>query len=358
MGFSTPTARATSSRNSSRTTAAPEIDVDVKRLRSKRCRRRLPRTRGLLHGLLLARRPQRAETRSVHRELCLPFKSQVPNELIPINPLGMDHHLLPRRPGVQMSIRVHAHTEEVAGGRTATSAQPRRATASFTARLSSSYGPHPNPPFSAFGTTGGLVKTQDIPKPILTDNIAHPTPQPVFGSGNSNFDNFANLRRPGQLSSAQLNDHEDAGILNSGGGHYTGVFAIHAVYSPGQLTLTLPAGATGLQTLFAPNTRAPNSACLEIGTAYTTGSGNNNTQVEVYVSISANQVDLTGGATYKWTTTLWTLMDELRLMGIPATHSLFRRADKITSSSVWRASFTTSRLSNGRRYTKAKGRSF
>jgi len=58
-----------------------------------------------------------------------------------------------------MSIRVHAQTEEVAGGRTATSAQPRRATASFTARLSSSYGPHPNPPFSAFGTTGAPLES-------------------------------------------------------------------------------------------------------------------------------------------------------------------------------------------------------
>ena len=53
-----------------------------------------------------------------------------------------------------MRIPVHAQTEEVAGGRSATSAQPRRATSSFIPRFSFSHGPHPNPSFSAFGTTG------------------------------------------------------------------------------------------------------------------------------------------------------------------------------------------------------------
>ncbi len=58
-----------------------------------------------------------------------------------------------------MRIRVHTQTEEVAGGRSATSAQPRRATAPITPRLSSSHGPHPNPPFSAIGTTGAPLKS-------------------------------------------------------------------------------------------------------------------------------------------------------------------------------------------------------
>jgi hypothetical protein len=58
-----------------------------------------------------------------------------------------------------MKIRVHTQTEEVAGGRSATSAQPRRATPSFTLRLSSSHGPRLNPPFSAFGTTGAPLES-------------------------------------------------------------------------------------------------------------------------------------------------------------------------------------------------------
>jgi hypothetical protein len=53
-----------------------------------------------------------------------------------------------------MTVRVHTQSEEVAGGRSATSAQPHRATSSFIPRLLSSHGPHPNPPFFAFGTTG------------------------------------------------------------------------------------------------------------------------------------------------------------------------------------------------------------
>jgi hypothetical protein len=53
-----------------------------------------------------------------------------------------------------MRIPVHTQTEEVAGGRSATSSQPRRATASVTARLSSSHTPHPNSRASAARTNG------------------------------------------------------------------------------------------------------------------------------------------------------------------------------------------------------------
>jgi hypothetical protein len=58
-----------------------------------------------------------------------------------------------------MRIRVHTQTEEVAGGRSATSAQPPRATASFTARLSSSHGPHSNSRVFAVGTTGAPLES-------------------------------------------------------------------------------------------------------------------------------------------------------------------------------------------------------
>jgi hypothetical protein len=52
-----------------------------------------------------------------------------------------------------MRIQLQTQTDEVAGGRSATSAQPQRATSPFIPRLSSSHAPHPNPPFFAFGTT-------------------------------------------------------------------------------------------------------------------------------------------------------------------------------------------------------------
>jgi hypothetical protein len=53
-----------------------------------------------------------------------------------------------------MRIPVHTQTEKVAGGRRATSAQPRRAPAGVTPRLCSSQRPHPNSRVSATGATG------------------------------------------------------------------------------------------------------------------------------------------------------------------------------------------------------------
>jgi len=53
-----------------------------------------------------------------------------------------------------MRIPVHAQTQEVAGGRRATSSQPRRATADLLPQLYSSARPHPNSRASATGTTG------------------------------------------------------------------------------------------------------------------------------------------------------------------------------------------------------------
>jgi hypothetical protein len=53
-----------------------------------------------------------------------------------------------------MRIPVLTHTEEVAGGRRATSAQPRRATAALLPRLSASQTPRPNPRVFATTTNG------------------------------------------------------------------------------------------------------------------------------------------------------------------------------------------------------------
>jgi len=53
-----------------------------------------------------------------------------------------------------MRIPVPTQTQEVAGGRRATSSQPRRATAALTPQLYSSARPHPNSRASATGTTG------------------------------------------------------------------------------------------------------------------------------------------------------------------------------------------------------------
>jgi hypothetical protein len=53
-----------------------------------------------------------------------------------------------------MRIPVLTNTEEVAGGRRATSAQPRRASAAPLPRLSSSQTPRPNSPVFATRTNG------------------------------------------------------------------------------------------------------------------------------------------------------------------------------------------------------------
>jgi len=53
-----------------------------------------------------------------------------------------------------MRTPVLTHTEEVAGGRRATSAQPRRASAALLPRLSASQTPRPNSRAFATGTNG------------------------------------------------------------------------------------------------------------------------------------------------------------------------------------------------------------
>jgi hypothetical protein len=77
-------------------------------------------------------------------------------------------------------------------------------------------------------------------------------------------------------------DHENAGVYTAGGGSYLGVEALHTVFETGNFDLPIPAGAQGAQTLYAPTTRPPNGACLEVGTAYTTLPGRTTT-VYVYV---------------------------------------------------------------------------
>src|SRR5260370_2384067 len=55
-----------------------------------------------------------------------------------------------------MNVGASTQTEEVAGGRGTTPAQPGPATASFTPRLFSSHRPHPNSRVSAFGQPARL----------------------------------------------------------------------------------------------------------------------------------------------------------------------------------------------------------
>jgi len=57
-----------------------------------------------------------------------------------------------------MSIRVQKQTQEVAGGRLASSAQPPRATPVFPHRLSPSFTPQPFPFDLATGTNGALLE--------------------------------------------------------------------------------------------------------------------------------------------------------------------------------------------------------
>jgi hypothetical protein len=131
-------------------------------------------------------------------------------------------------------------------------------------------------------------------KPNIAVSRKSPTPQPA-ASPTSDWDRFRRARQPEQLLSSTIdNDHEDAGIetagetVSSGAKTYTGVFAVHAVYSSDAFHLTLPAGATRTQTLFAATTRPPNGSCLEVGTSYTTetdttGTATNPTKAALYV---------------------------------------------------------------------------
>ena len=110
-------------------TAAPEIDVDVKKVALEEMQTPPFRgARGLLHGLLLARRPQRAEARSIHREFCLRFQEPGAQRTYPHQPPGTERHLFPRGRGLQMK-RLHPSlVARVAGGRLASSAEPTRST--------------------------------------------------------------------------------------------------------------------------------------------------------------------------------------------------------------------------------------
>jgi hypothetical protein len=126
-------------------------------------------------------------------------------------------------------------------------------------------------------------------RPNIVVNRKPPTPQPATPEA-SDWDRFRKSRQPEQLLSSTIdNDHEDAGIETAGeqgsrgAKTYSGVFAVHAVYSSDAIHLSLPPGATRTQTLFAATTRPPNGSCLEVGTSYTTDVGANSTKAAMYV---------------------------------------------------------------------------
>jgi hypothetical protein len=106
-------------------------------------------------------------------------------------------------------------------------------------------------------------------KPIIVPTSRSPVPQPGFAEA-SDQTRFIKERSPGNLSETNDSDHEDAGVYTDGGGEYTGVLALHAIYETGRLQLALPQNATRTQTLYAATTRPPNGSCLEMGTAYET----------------------------------------------------------------------------------------
>ena len=123
------------------------------------------------------------------------------------------------------------------------------------------------------------------PKPKITVAQHAPAPSPA-GSALSDLQHFRDSRQVNRLLSSTVDpDHEDAGVESDplGGGPYTGAFAIHAVYKTGTITLKLPVNATRTQILYAPTTRPPNGACLEVGTAYTTDITTKQTSASVYV---------------------------------------------------------------------------
>lgn len=182
-----------------------------------------------------------------------------------------------------------------------------------------------------------LVSASTIPKPSITAPTPHPTPPVATPSGTA-FDKFKNRRRPGNLSFADVNDHEDAGVLNDGGSIYTGVFAVHTIYSPSNFSLQLPAGAAAPQTLFAPTTRGTNGACIEVGTAYTASPGSTSTNVEVY----AFDFCMTGGP--NWGKRVAVTQDFIDTYAGATAHgqrayalAVYTNDTTITGSSPWRA---------------------
>jgi hypothetical protein len=117
-------------------------------------------------------------------------------------------------------------------------------------------------------------------EPKISVNFHAPAPHPTPTL--SDLERFRRSRQPDQLLSTTIDDdHEDAGLENGGGGKYSGAYAVHTVYS--DLQLKLPQNAVRTQTLFAPTTRPPNGACLELGTAYTTDINTGSTGAALYV---------------------------------------------------------------------------
>ena len=84
-------------------TSRAEIDIDVKKVALEEMQNSaLPRSRRFLHGLLLARRPQRDQARPLHRELRFRLQDQRAQRTDPHQSAGPDDHLFPRGPGIQM----------------------------------------------------------------------------------------------------------------------------------------------------------------------------------------------------------------------------------------------------------------
>src|SRR4029077_20586386 len=101
----------------------------------------------------LARRSQRTQAGSLHRQLCVRLSDQGAQRTDSHQSPGHDDFLLPRRSGIQMNSTRIAE-KGVAGVRLAASAQPPRATSVFSPRLSSSRSPPPLPPPFALTTNG------------------------------------------------------------------------------------------------------------------------------------------------------------------------------------------------------------
>jgi len=140
-------------------TAASEIDIDVKKVALEELQTAaLPRARGLLHGVLLARRSQRIEARPVHGQFCLHLSNPRAKRTHPDQSTRPYDHLLPRRPGIQMKVLQETTSKEVAGGRLASSAQPPRATSFPTPPSSSQLTPQPIPSTPFLETPGALLE--------------------------------------------------------------------------------------------------------------------------------------------------------------------------------------------------------
>jgi type IV secretory pathway TrbF-like protein len=132
-------------------TSAPDIDIDVKKVALEEMQTPPFRARVDFYMVFNSAADHSELKRDLYTaNFVFVFKTHVPNELIPINPLGLSITYF------QMNGSFRSLAARVAGGRLASSAQPPRATPVFSQNASSPHGSQPNRSM-VFGDTPGAL---------------------------------------------------------------------------------------------------------------------------------------------------------------------------------------------------------